>query len=94
MNKEMLKELLSELLDGKTDKLGEMVRDRFIEASESDFEISIKGKKGETHCELKGEKLAILIGLAGLEKNVLSKLEVPAGTWEIVKKLVDTEEVK
>ena len=94
MNKEMLKELLSNLIDGKTDKIGEMVRDRLLEASESDFKISVQNKNGKVHCELEGERLAILIGLAGLEDNILTKLEVPNSTWEIIKRAVSTKEVE
>ena len=92
--KEMLKDLLKDL-ESKLDKRGDFdIKTKLEEASKEDTEISIKVKDGKAKTKIEGSGLALLITLAGLEKTLLKKLNPPKGIYDIVKQVVDTEDVK
>ena len=93
--REMFKELnetLSKFLKRNKEK---SIIDRLKEASKDEFKIVVeRGKDGITNIEVEGERLAILVGLAGLENHLLKELETPDEIWEIIKQVTDTEEVE
>lgn len=105
MDKEMLEMLkkISEKLekinttDMKNDvgDIKSIVQNKISEAFNEPAIISIEKDndgKAETHVE--GTSLAILITLAGLEKTIIKKLEVPSSTWELIKSAVGTREAE
>ena len=91
--KELLKKLnnlLGELLDKS-----EETKELFYEASHGNFFIKAENQDNKNICiEVKGEKLAILLGLAGLEKEILKELKVDQSTWEAIKETLKIEEVE
>ena len=94
----MLKDLngvLGEFLNKNKDEMSKTIEERFEEANKDEFSIKAKKEKdGDVKVELKGERLSILLGLAGLEHTILEKLEVPKDIWEIIKKTVYTEDAE
>lgn len=85
----------------------EMIEDMLNELKKSEFETKIaeafkqpaklsieKDKYGKGKMNMEGHELAILITLAGLEKNVLESLNVPDVFWKMIKKSVETREEK
>lgn len=93
--REMFKELnetLSKFLKRNKEKT---IIDRLKEASKDEFKIVVeRGEDGITNVDVEGERLAILVGLAGLENHLLKELETPDEIWEIIKQVTDTEEVE
>lgn len=96
--KEMLKELnelLGDLLEGNEDKLSDRIQENISKAYKEKAKISIeKNEDGTAVTHIEGSNTAILIALAGLEKTIMEKLNVPKGFYELVKKCIGTEEVK
>lgn len=97
----MGKELIEMLKDiNKTlDKIIEVDDDKIKKAIDEAFKgeatISMKKyKDGRAETHMEGDKITLLIALAGLEKNMLEKLEVPSLVWEHFRSIVGTTEVK
>lgn len=95
--KKLLKDLngvLGDFLDKNKDKMSKMLNDRFNKASKEEFKISAEREKnGSVKVEFKGDTLAILVGLAGLEKSILKQLKTPDSAWELIKDAVDMEAI-
>ena len=94
--KEMLKELengLGDLLNGNTEVINTKIQNKLNEALKDETTISIKKHKdGSAEICTKGNTIAILITLAGLEKAVLKNLKTPDTVWETIKEVVGTRE--
>ena len=94
----MLKDVngvLGDYLDKNKDKMSKMINDRFEEASKKEFKITTeRDGSGKVKVKIIGERLAVLQGLAGLEKTLLKKFEVPELIWEMLKDAVDTEDAE
>lgn len=67
---------------------------RFEEANNEACTLSITKKEGNNPQEIRveGSTPAILLNLAGLEKAILEKLEVPQHVFEMVKNSIGTRE--
>lgn len=90
-----LRELIDILLDPTEDKMLELLNEEIKKASKENTKISIvKKADGKSCTNLEGSTTAILVTLAGLEKSVLQKLDVPYCVWEYIKEHVKSEEVK
>lgn len=97
MNKELknlskdLKELNKKLAEIATEKLSKDLE----EALKEEVIISFKkGKNDKAETTIEGSTLAILIGLAGLEKTILEHLKVPKEFYDLIKTAIGTKEVK
>lgn len=97
MEEKMIKDLLEafkDLMTGDVGALAKKVDARFDEAIKEKAVVSIeKFEDGSATTKIEGNNLSILIALAGLEKTVFEKLDVPNGLWEMVKDKVGTKEV-
>jgi len=99
MDKEIEK-LMKDILKKMDKKLNDMedidkiTEKKIEEHSKKPCKLSIeKGDDGEAKITVIGTNMSILIGLAGLEKAVLKKLNPPAGLFEHIKRKIDTMEV-
>lgn len=85
---EMIEDILNELKKSE-------FKTKIAEAFKQPAKLSVeKDKYGKGKTTMEGHALAILITLAGLEKNVLESLNVPDVFWEIIKKSVGIKEDK
>lgn len=91
---EILKELnekLEKLICIEEDGLKKKLEKAFKENAT----LSIKKyDSGKSEVQIEGSTLGILIALAGLEKIVLKRLNVPKGLYELIKYRVGTKEDK
>lgn len=88
---EKLKEL-SELLEGVSD-IPNHFREAIEKGHKEEAKISVhKYADGRAETSVEGSTMGILIALAGLEKTVLNKINVPAGLFELIKDTVGTRE--
>ncbi|MBQ6546496.1 MAG: hypothetical protein IJL74_00665 [Bacilli bacterium] len=84
---------LKELLDNLKDKLMEEMDNKLNEAKNIPCEISVKtNKKGGAEVKVKGNKVSLLIALAGLENSVLKQLKTSENEFKMFKSIVNTEE--
>ena len=88
---EVLEDMLGDGKDSFKNKVQERISDGFNEKANLSIEKFEDGR-AETHIE--GSNIGVLIALAGLEKTVLEKLDVPRGAWELIKHSVGTEEAE
>ncbi len=87
MNKE-LKDLLH--------MMGDLTYEMFEEASKEAFSIScVRENDGDNNINLqvKGDGLAILLGLVGMEQQILKCLGCDEDTFEFIKSCVGTKKV-
>lgn len=90
--KDVLKKMDKKLND--MEDIEKMTNKAIDEHINKPCEISIKkGENGEAECKVEGTRTAILITLAGLEKNILEQLKPPAGLYERIKSKVGIREV-
>lgn len=88
INKSM-ENLLKDNTSNKISRVKKEIKQAFKESAE----ISIKKHtNGDSDISIKGRGLAVLITLAGLEKGILEKLNVPKELWEIIKELTGAKE--
>lgn len=96
MKKELL-EMLDELNETLEDLLkdnNDILTDRINEAMKDKASISIeKDSNGGANVNIEGERLAILVALAGLEETVLRKLHTPVSVWKTIKEITGIMEV-
>ena len=87
-----LKKLLEELTEciSKNDfNIEKAIEDSIDKAFNQPCSISIeKDANGEATLSAKGNNIALLITLAGLEKSILEKTNPPAGLYEMIKRKV------
>lgn len=76
------------LLTGMLEELIEHLE----EATKENCKVSLEAKKGNIHVSCEGSGLALLLALATLEKNILSKTGTPTEVYEVVKSFVGVEE--
>ncbi len=89
--KEKLVELISEDFDKKQEKVSKMIRENINKPSE----IIIKGNEnGKTEVTVNGERLALIINLAGSLDNILKTLKVDEDTFNAFRNVLDSKEVK
>lgn len=87
----MLEEL--EKIVAKND-LKNIVEKRLNEALNEPVSISVKkNKNGKAEVKMDGERLAVLITLAGLEQTILRNTDTPVEIWEFIKERVGSMEV-
>lgn len=95
---EMLKDLneaLGDLLNDDKNKVINKMQKEINKAFKEKASISIeKFEDGRAKTHIEGSTLGILIALAGLEKSVLEKLDVPREVWGLIKRTVGTKEAK
>lgn len=92
---EILNEALGDLLNDDKNKVINKMQKEINKAFKEKASISIeKFEDGRTETHIEGSTLGILIALAGLEKSVLEKLDVPREVWGLIKRTVGTKEVK
>ena len=95
---EMLKDLneaLGDLLNDDKNKVINKMQKEINKAFKEKASISIeKFEDGRAETHIEGSTLGILIALAGLEKSVLEKLDVPREVWGLIKRTVGTKEAK
>ena len=98
MEEKLIKDFLEavkDLMTGETGTLAKKVDARFDEAIKEKAVVSIeKFEDGRATTRIEGSNLSVLIALAGLEKTVFEKLEVPEGLWEMVKEKIGTKEAE
>lgn len=88
---EKLKEL-NEILEGVSD-MPNKIKEAIEKGHKEEAKISVhKYADGRAETSVEGSTMGILITLAGLEKTVLSKVNAPAGLFELVKETVGTRE--
>lgn len=95
---EMLKSLngvLEDMLGDGKDSFKNKVQKRISDGLNEKASLSIeKFEDGRAETHIEGSNIGVLIALAGLEKTVLEKLDVPRGAWELIKHSVGTEEAE
>lgn len=95
---EMLKSLngvLEDMLGDGKDSFKNKVQKRISDGLNEKASLSIeKFEEGRAETHIEGSNIGVLIALAGLEKTVLEKLDVPRGAWELIKHSVGTEEAE
>lgn len=95
---EMLKSLngvLEDMLGDGKDSFKNKVQKRISDGLNERASLSIeKFEDGRAETHIEGSNIGVLIALAGLEKTVLEKLDVPRGAWELIKHSVGTEEAE
>ena len=92
----MIKKLkeLNEILEGVTGGMPNMIKEAIEKGHKEEAKISVhKYADGRAETSVEGSTMGILIALAGLEKTVLEKINVPAGMFELIKDTVGTKEV-
>jgi len=92
----MIKKLkeLNEILEGVTDGMPNKIKEAIEKGHKEEAKISVhKYADGRAETSVEGSTMGILIALAGLEKTVLDKINVPAGLFELIKDTVGTKEV-
>jgi hypothetical protein len=92
----MIKKLkeLNEILEGVTDGMPNKIKEAIEKGHKEEAKISVhKYADGRAETRVEGSTMGILIALAGLEKTVLDKINVPAGLFELIKDTVGTKEV-
>lgn len=72
--------------------LSKSMEKKLKEALTEDVEVSIKRENGECFVSYKGNTLAILIALAGLENSILKQVKPSKGVYEFIKANVATKE--
>ena len=87
----VLEDMLGDGKDSFKNKVQERISDGFNEKASLSIEKFEDGR-AETHIE--GSNIGVLIALAGLEKTVLEKLDVPRDGWELIKHSVGTKEAE
>ena len=88
-----IKELLEELDGIDFKKMKNKIDERLQNAIDEPCIISIDKKQGgEASIIVKGDRLSLLVTLAGLEKQVLEKLECNNSEWEFIKNKIGTRE--
>jgi len=95
---EMLKSLngvLEDMLGDNENSLSNKMKKRIDEGFKEKATVSIeKFEDGTAQSHIEGSNIGVLIALAGLEKSVLEKLDVPKGVWELIKHSVGTKEAE
>ena len=76
------------------DILLEIMNEKLEEVSKEKASINIETVNGNTHMEVEGGTMTLVILLAGVEKRLLKELDVDPKLFELVKKVVATEEVE
>ena len=95
MDKELSKmmEDLKETLNLMTKFMGSDIQKEIDKSFNEEATISIKKHKdGSADVNVGGKTLAVLITLAGLERGILKKLEVPDEIWEMIKDITGCKE--
>mgnify|MGYP007038467802 CR=1 FL=1 len=87
----VLEDMLGDSENSFTNKMKKRINEGFNEKASLSIEKFEDGR-AETHIE--GSNIGVLIALAGLEKSVLEKLDVPKGVWELIKHSVGTKEAE
>lgn len=92
MDKE-LKEMLKEFMNKMYGTLAKSNKKMLDEAINEPCKIHLdKESNGKAQLEVGGSRLAILIGLSALEKEVLEQLHCTQDEFDILKKMVGTRE--
>lgn len=79
------------LIDEALDEIDEKAMEKFEEASKEDFVINVSRKNGHNKLNVEGGRLTLLIGLAGIEKAILAKLDASEEMFEFIKDHVGVE---
>lgn len=93
-NLDKLYEMLKELVEPTEIEIMKLLDKQIEKAHKEEAKISIEKKADGSACSIiEGSKTAILISLAGLEKSILRKLEVPESVWKYIKVKTGEKEV-
>lgn len=90
-----IKEKMNELLDKLFDNLSENIEkteNKFKEALSNPCKIHIDNNGVGTTMKIEGERLSLLLTLAGVEKKILSELKCSDTEFDFIKDFVDTKE--
>ena len=89
--KEKLNNLLGDLLNVVAENMGK-TEEKLKDAMEESCEIHIKKEQdGELELTVKGNRLALMVALAGAEKSILKQIECSPKEFEYMKTCVATE---
>ena len=96
--KEMLRDL-KEMLEIVTDKDMGKAKDKFSnmlsEAIKQPCKITIeKDKRGQANVGVEGNRLALLVTLAGAEQGILKQLHCDKNEFDFLKEFIGSKEVK
>jgi len=88
-----LKEMLEIATSNDFDKAKEKFSEIMGEALKQPCKITVeKNKKGEAKMGVEGQRLALLVTLAGAEKGILKQLKCNNDEFEFIKQFVGTRE--
>lgn len=92
--KEKINNILGDLLDivaENMNKSEKKIKDAMDEACEIHIE---KEKDGELEVAVKGNRLALIVALAGAEKSILKQIDCGTKEFEYMKTCIDTKGVE
>ena len=75
------------------DVIDKLFEDMIKEANGQDVTITFTKKGWDAHVDAKGNPVAILVALAGLESQILKKIGTSQDEFDMIKNYVNTKEV-
>ena len=86
--------MLSKVLEENKDDITKQLDKKLERALKEKTTISMKkDNEGKADMHIEGDRIALIVTLAGLEKNMLKQLDVSEEMFELIKKMVGTKEV-
>lgn len=82
----LLEEMKSQAISEFSNKISEAIKEPAIISIEKDYD-------GKADTRIEGERLALIITLAGLEQTMFEKLNVDKEEFDLIKEFIGTKEV-